>query len=114
MNIFNDAKNTYIRSKFLLEHSTKRIVESLKDKLFLKNFLREAIFNNQEVKYIAIEDTTYKKDNNFKIFERENLINILSEKLFPEISKAGKVPEDFNVDGQKVLLKYKKENNKNE
>lgn len=107
--IFNDPQNSYMNSKFNLSDSTKTVAEKLKDKSFLKNFLRESIFNNYEVKYLSIKDSTFKKDLMFKVFDRENVINILSKNLFPSISKAGRVPEDFNVEGQKVLLTYERD-----
>jgi hypothetical protein len=81
--------------------------------MFLREFLMEALFNNQEVDFLAIRDDTYIKDKKFRIFEREEVIEILSRRLEPSVSQAGKVPEDYNVASQKTLLCYKKENGKN-
>lgn len=107
------GKNVYIQSKEDLARSTSIVCNSLQDRMFLREFLIEALFNNQEVDFLAIRDDTYLKDKKFRIFEREEVIEILSEKLEPYVSQAGKVPEDYNVASQKTLLCYKKENGKN-
>lgn len=100
--------NTYIESKNKLEKTTTSICSALKDKDRLRNFLDEAIFNNAEVDYLAIKDSTYQKDGLFKVFTRKEVLDILSDKLLPAVSIAGRVPEDYNVAGQKTLLRYKK------
>ena len=107
------GKNLYIQSKENLAKSTSLVCDALQDKMFLREFLTEALFNNQEVDFLAIRDDTYLKDKKFRIFEREEVIEILSQKLEPSVSQAGKVPEDYNVASQKTLLCYKKENGKN-
>lgn len=104
--------NSYIEAKYNLELSSNSLVNKLKDKCFLRNFLGEALFNNKEVKFLAIKDSTYKKDGIFKVFLKDDVLDILSGKLFPDTSKAGRVSIDFNVSGQKILLCYKK-NGKN-
>jgi len=100
--------NEYVNSKKNLKEKTKVVREALNDPVVLRSFLKEAIFNNDEVSMLAIKDTTYKNDNLFKIFAREDVLDILCKELFVDVSKAGNVPEDYNVDGQKTLLKYLK------
>ena len=99
--------NSYISAKANLKECTSLICEQLKNKPFLYNFLEEAIFNGNEVDYLVVED---KKDTMFKIFSKEDVLNIFMEQFIPSISSAGKVPEDFNVSGQKTLLRYEKKN----
>lgn len=102
--------NTYIEAKNKLEKATLSVRELLNDKDILRSFLDEAIFNNGEVAYLAIEDTISNKDRIFRVFSRDDVLNILSRRLYPAISTAGRVPEDFNVAGQKTLLRYEKVN----
>lgn len=102
--------NTYIDAKNKLEKATLSVCELLNDKDRLHSFLDEALFNNGEVAYLAIEDTTSNKDRLFRVFSRDDVLDILSERLHPAISIAGRVPEDFNVAGQKTLLRYEKAN----
>ncbi len=107
----NIGKNLYVSSKYLLRENTKKVSEILKDKKILKSFYNEALFNNDEVNYLTIKDNENVKDI-FKIFDKDDVLNILTENTFPSISKAGRVPEDFNVEGQKVLLCYRKDSKK--
>jgi hypothetical protein len=60
------------------------------------------------VEYLAIKDSTYKKDGLFKVFGKNDVLEILSLRLSPAVSSAGRIPEDYNVAGQKTLLRYKK------
>ena len=99
--------NTYMESKNRLEKATISVCNALKDKDRLRNFLGEALFNNAEVSFLAIKDSTYKKDGLFKVFAKEDVLDILSAKLLPAVSTAGRVPEDYNIAGQKTLLRYK-------
>jgi hypothetical protein len=98
--------NEYVNSKKNLKNKTKAVQELLKDPVVLRSFLNEAIFNNDEVSMWAIKDTTYQNDDLFKVFAREDVLDILCKELFVDVSKAGNVPEDYNVDGQKTLLRY--------
>ena len=102
--------NTYIESKTKLEQTTLSICNKLEDKDYLRNFLGEALFNNAEVEFLAIKDSTYNNDGLFKVFAKEDVLDILSERFLPAVSTAGRVPEDYNVAGQKTLLKYQKTN----
>ena len=101
--------NEYINSKNKLATHTLTVKNQLKDKKKLRLFLNEALFNNDEVHYLSIKDLT---DSKFKVFFREDILDILTQQIFPEVSKAGNVPEDFNVAAQKTLLRYKKKNGK--
>lgn len=100
--------NTYVESKNQLAKNTTPICNALKNKDRLRCFLGEALFNNTEVEYLAIKDDTYKKDGLFKVFAKEDVLDILSSGLLPSASIAGRVPEDYNVAGQKTLFCYKK------
>lgn len=101
------GKNEYIQSKHNLAKSTKNVCDMLTDKEFLRSFLSEAIFNGDEVSYLAAKDSSYLRDNFFKVFDKEDVLDILTKNLFPAVSRAGFVPEDFNVKGQKTLLCYR-------
>jgi hypothetical protein len=102
--------NTYIKSKEELSFATLEVFNALQDKKILRNFLGEALFNNGEVKFLAIKDSTYRRDDLFKVFCREDVIDIFTAALFPASSVAGRVSVDYNVAGQKTLLRYKKTN----
>jgi len=104
------GENVYFSSKNLLNKNNNIISRKLLDKEVLKNFYNEALFNNDEVKFLTIKDNRIKDRNVFKIFKRDDVLNILTEKTFPQLSKAGRVPEDLNIEGQKILLCYKKDN----
>jgi hypothetical protein len=104
--------NAYILSKEQLAKANCDVRDKLKDKALLREFIGEAIFNNGEVSFLAIKDSTYKKDEFFKVFSKRDVLDIFSKQLYPEISKAGNVPEDYNVPAQKTLLCYKKINGK--
>jgi hypothetical protein len=107
--------NEYIAAKTKLGLETLEVCEKLKDKYFLRNFLAEAIFDGNNVTYLAVKDSTLKMDDTFNIFSRDDVLDVFSESLFPEVSKSGNVPEDFNVPAQKTLLCYStsKSNKKN-
>jgi len=100
--------NVYINAKYTLHKNTKIVSIILNDKNVLKKFYNEAIFNNDEVKFLIIKDTHYKKDGLFKVFTKDDVLKVLTESTHPSVSKAGKIPQDFNVDGQKILLCYEK------
>lgn len=104
--------NEYIGAKERLAKSTASVRDELSDKNTLRKFLGEALFNNEEVSFLAIKDATYKKDEIFKVFSKEDVLDIFSEQLFPGVSKAGNVPEDYNVAAQKTLLCYLRANGK--
>ena len=106
------GENIYIKSKEQLSSATLGISTALQNKKILRNFLGEALFNNQEVLFLAIKDTTYKKDDLFKVFWREDILDILAVELSPATSLAGRVSVDYNVAGQKTLLRYKRINPK--
>lgn len=106
--INNLEDNTYIEAKYKLSKNTEIISKLLSEKDVQKKFYKEAIFNNDEVKFLIIKDTHYKKDGLFKVFTKDDVLKILTELTYPSVSKAGKIPQDFNVDGQKILFCYEK------
>ena len=101
--------NEYTESKARLALANEGVVKKLQKKDYLEKFLAEALFNKQEVNYLAIRDDTYKQDGRFKVFSRGDVLEILTKNLTPSLSKAGNVVEDYNVHQQKTLLRYKKE-----
>jgi hypothetical protein len=100
------GENEYIAAKTKLSVETLEVCKKLKDKFFLRNFLAEAIFDGNSVTYLAVKDSTLKMDDSYNIFYRDDVLDIFSNTLFPDVSKSGKVPEDFNVPAQKTLLCY--------
>lgn len=102
----NIGDNLYISSKYSLKENTSKIVKLLNDKKILRNFFKEALFNNDEVDYLSIKDNQNNLHNIYRIFDKDDILDKLINNTFPSISKPGKVPEDFNVEGQKVLFKY--------
>lgn len=98
--------NEYINAKTKLGLETLEVCEKLKNKYLLRNFLAEAIFDGKNVSYLAVKDSTLKIDDSFNIFHRDDVLDVLSGSLFPQVSKSGNVPEDFNVPAQKTLLCY--------
>lgn len=97
------GSNEYVKAKERLAGATLRVSRKLEDKTFLRQFLAEAIFNKSEVSYLAVKDGAH-----FKVFAASDVLEHLVARIFPATSKAGRVPEDYNVDGQKVLLRYAK------
>ena len=95
--------NEYVKAKERLAAATRSVCQKLQDKEFLEQFLAEALFNGSEVSYLAVKDA-----NSFKVFSRRDVLRVLADEISPANSRAGHVPEDYNVDGQKVLLRYSK------
>jgi hypothetical protein len=95
--------NEYVKAKERLAEATHRVCQKLQDKAFLTQFLAEALFNGPEVSYLAVKDGV-----SFSVFSRSDVLRVLTDELSPANSRAGHVPEDYNVDGQKVLLRYSK------
>ncbi|MSR79041.1 MAG: hypothetical protein EXS59_02755 [Candidatus Taylorbacteria bacterium] len=100
--------NTYVESKRQLAKTISTICGVLKDKYRLRKFLDEALFNNRDVDFLAMKDSTYKKDGVFKVFAKKDVLDVLSANLHPAVSTAGRVPQDYNVAAQKTLLCYEK------
>lgn len=97
--------NEYVMAKERLSRATQLVCRKLQDKVFLSKFLAEAIFNGEEVKYLAVKDGSI-----FRVFSSVDVLAVLTSGLTPANSKAGRVAKDYNVDGQKVLLRYSKGN----
>jgi hypothetical protein len=100
------GRNEYALSKEKLALANQNVCKRLTNTSFLRDFLSESIFNLQEVTFLAAKDSTYLQDGVFKTFERNEVLDIFSKNLTPATSQAGHVPEDFNVAGQKTLLRY--------
>ena len=100
----NVGHNTYINAKEKLREISIVNADKLKDKILLKNFYNEAIFNNNEVEYLVIR--VKKIEIQYLVFHRDDVLEALSASSFPSYSKAGRVPIDYNVEGQKTLLCY--------
>ena len=98
------GQNTYINAKENLRDISKVNATKLTDKKLLKNFYNEAIFNNDEVEFLVIRNQTIAIQ--YLVFHRDDVLEVLSKSSFPSYSKAGKVPIDYNVEGQKTLLCY--------
>ena len=75
---------------------------------------RKAYCENKWYDWITIPNyhfnNQYYKDSG--VFSKDDVLDTLSDRLFPEISKAGNVPEDYNVAAQKTLLCYLKADGK--
>jgi hypothetical protein len=98
--------NLYICSKMRLGRGTEEARAFLSDKSNLRAFLAKSIFNNEEVTYLAIKELG--KIGRFHVFHREDILKILVEILIPYCSKAGVASKDFNIEGQKTILKFRK------
>lgn len=95
--------NEYVAAKERLAKATQPVFHKLQDKPFLEQFLAEAIFNGDEVSFLAVKDCS-----TFRVFARSDVLKVLTGELSPANSRAGRTAKDYNVDGQKVLLRYKK------
>jgi len=96
------SDNTYFSSKISLRKHTSLLKNKFEDKAILKSFLDKAIFNNEEVDRLAIM-----QGNIFLVFEKKDVLDIFSNFFSVENSVAGNIPTDLNIDGQKVLFRYK-------
>lgn len=93
--------NDYFGSKLRLKEVTGNLKKKLLDEKNLRLFLDKAIFNLAEVDRIAI-----KKNAIFLVFEKNDVLDILSQSFTIENSSAGNRKTDLNVDGQKILMTY--------
>ena len=60
-------------SKKELRDATPIVVDFLNDKVNLKNFLNEAIFNIDEASFLIIQDNTYREDNCLHVFSKQTI-----------------------------------------
>lgn len=102
------GSNIYIKAKEEVQKNVPQICKKLEDKSILFNILKEAIFKNNEVRYLVVMDSHYLKDGKFKIFFKDDILEIFSKYSNVSPSGVGKVSVDFNVPGQKVNINYKK------
>lgn len=105
------GRNVYVLSKERLACASSGVCEKLRDKKLLRRFLDEAIFNNGEVDFLVIRDTHLLGDKVFKIFPRDVVLDVFTAVLTPSVSIAGRVAIDYNMPGQKVLLRYDNQSN---
>jgi uncharacterized C2H2 Zn-finger protein len=105
------GRNVYVLSKERLAFATSGVCEKLRDKKQLRRFLDEAIFNAGEVDFLVVRDTHLLGDKVFKVFPRDIVLDVFTSALAPSVSNAGRVAVDYNVPGQKVLLRYDNESN---
>tara|TARA_Y100001970_G_C14259119_1_gene878141 strand:- start:14933 stop:15805 length:873 start_codon:yes stop_codon:yes gene_type:complete len=98
------GENTYILAKEKLRTISIANTKKLNDKRILKNFYNEAIFNNDEVEYLVIRVDS--ENENFLVFHKDDVLETISDLTYPSYSRAGRVPIDYNVEGQKTLLCY--------
>ena len=105
------GRNVYVLSKERLAFATSGVCEKLRDKKCLRRFLDEAIFNAGEVDFLVVRDTHLLGDKVFKVFPRDIVLDVFTSALAPSVSNAGRVAVDYNVPGQKVLLRYDNESN---
>jgi hypothetical protein len=96
------SNNTYFSSKISLSKYTSLLKSKFEDRNNLRLFLDKAIFNMIEVDRLAI-----KQDNFFLVFEKKDVLDIFANFFSVENSVGGNIPTDLNIDGQKVLFKYK-------
>lgn len=86
------------QAKEKLRKSMRDLKEKLSHKSRLKAFLSKSIFNSGEVNYLTV-----KHEGQYHVFLNKDIIDLLSQKLKVENSKAR---QKGQVDEQKVLLKY--------
>lgn len=92
--------NEYINSKIKLQKVTEEFASNLSDKKNLRKFLEKAMFDNDSCqKFIVV------KNHKIYTFDKEYVLNTLTDAFTPETSNAGRRKDDYNVDGQKVVLK---------
>lgn len=101
INLIGD-QNTYLSAKLKLKKANEDIKKYLQNAKCLEKFLNKSIFDNYEVDFWAI-----KKNLEFNVYRCEEAISRLSKILKPSLSQQinGR-PDDINLPGQKVLLKF--------
>ena len=102
----NIGHNLYLDSKTKLSLATLWVVNKIQTSKSIENFLNEAIFNNNEVEFLAIRDIHVSRDRKFKVFHRDDVLRILASELQVSQSAAGRSPKDLNIAGQKILFRY--------
>jgi hypothetical protein len=95
------VSNTYLNSKDRLAEVNHRLALELNGEQALRDFLKKALFNGDEVQYLAVEN-----GSSFDIFPRELVVDVLAKTLTPQVSAAGARNDDLNIAGQKVIMKH--------
>lgn len=92
--------NSYVSSKNKLQQVTSEFATSLQDKKNLRRFLEKAMFDNDSCqKFIVV------KNHKVYTFDKKYVLDTLTKSFTAETSNAGRRKDDYNVDGQKVVLK---------
>jgi hypothetical protein len=97
-----DENNSYFSSKLKLMNSNKELLKTLENNDTLRFFLDKSIFNLREVDRISI-----KMNNKFLVFDKSDVLDILSENLSIKLSSSGNRKTDLNIDGQKIIMFHK-------
>lgn len=93
--------NQYVSSKKKLSQVTSALRFELENMASREHFFEKAFFNGNEVDSLVITE-----GETFVIYERRDVVSILTKNLSPSISSAGKRSDDLNIAGQKVVFKH--------
>jgi len=99
-----EYKKNKLKYKELLKKPMRELCSLFKLNNNIRGFLKYIIFNNEEVDYLSILH-----NNNYLMFEREEVLDILVENIKISNSKAR---NSNQVDDQKVIFKVKDSKNK--
>lgn len=92
--------NAYLDSKVSLAIVTSKISESLQSYALKKDFLSKSIFNDEEVKRLAIQDGA-----SFRVFDSRQVIATLASQTDVVTSGVGGQKTDLSIAGQKVIFR---------
>ena len=95
-------KNTYLNAKCKLQLVTTKIRKKFEEKGQIKSFLEKGMFDNNNVEKLVV-----KEGDNFLVFSKSDILNIFELNLEVSNSVAGHGIDDINLDGQKIIMKYK-------
>jgi len=99
---FPESRDDYLKDKRKYKEKLKKPMRKLCKKLqhrrLLAGFIDKSIFNSGEVNFLVVKD-----DGRFYIFWGEDVVNVLSQNLEIENSKA---KTKGQLDDQKVVFKY--------
>jgi hypothetical protein len=98
--------NEYLDSKIKLATATSKVCSYLSIKNNLRDFLEEAFFSGSQVQFLAITKSPMCTDSKFRVFDRNDVVDVLERKIIVDSSMAGRDVRDLNVAAQKVLLKH--------
>jgi hypothetical protein len=102
LNVFPDSFEEYQKNKFyyknLLKVPMQKLKQRLENKDTLKAFFEKSFFNAGEVTYLTIKD-----NNIFNVFHSDDVVEVLTNNINVENSKARRAGQ---FDNQKVIFKY--------